>query len=117
MLSGERRLVPRTTDRIRAMELVVEEIILGPTMITHGRAIPRNTRIQSFVVDDSTIYVDLSPEIFFDTAEVRVDVRKGVDAIERTLRYNFRSLEQIRVTINGQVPFSPAYRIIEEVIP
>lgn len=99
------------------MELVVEEVILGPTMIGHGRAIPRDTRVQSFVLDDTIAYVDLSPEILFDTDEVRVDVRDGIHAIDRTLRYNFRSLEHVRVTINGQVPFFPAYRISEDVIP
>jgi hypothetical protein len=116
-LTGEQRLVPRTRSRDRALELIVEEVILGPTMIAHGRAVPRETRIQSFVVAGDVVYVDLSPEILFDSDEVRVDTRDGIEAIVRSLRYNFRSIENVQVTINGQVPYEPAYRIAEDVIP
>ena len=57
-LTGERRLVPRVQSRDRAMELIVEEVILGPTMINHGRALPRETKVQSFLVADDVVVRD-----------------------------------------------------------
>jgi len=113
-LSGERRLVPRSADRNRELYLVVQELILGPAEIRHGRLVPRNTRISSLAIVDSTVYVDLSPDMMFGEDEVRVDVADGLAGVEGTLLYNFRWLEQVVLTIGGQEPFAPSFRMPED---
>lgn len=113
-LSGERRLVPRSSDRNRELYLVVEELILGPAEIRHGRLVPRKTRISSLAIIDDTAYVDLSPEMIFGEQEVRIDVVEGLGGVEWTLLYNFRWLEEVVLTIGGQEPFMPSFRIPED---
>jgi hypothetical protein len=108
-LSGERRLVPRSRDRDHQVGLVLEELILGPAEIRHGRLLPRDTRVQIVSVVDDTVYVDLSADVMFGADEVRLDVAQGLDGIEQTLLYNFRWLESVHVTIAGQEPDSPAF--------
>lgn len=109
-LSGERRLVPRVDSNRRAMHLLTEEILLGPARIDHSRVLPRQSRVESFIVSGRTVFVDLSEETILPSAEVHIDVGTGIDAIRQTLLFNFRSLEDVIVTIDGNVPFAPSYR-------
>lgn len=109
-LSGERRLVPRTRDDERAIELLVEEMLLGPARISHSRAVPRGTRVRNLMLRDATVYVDLSESAMLGGSEVRVDVRTGLRAITESISYNFRNIEEIVLTIDGNEPFAPAYR-------
>lgn len=111
-LTGERRFLPRTRDRERSVELVVEDLLLGPARISHSRALPRATRVASLILDDDVMYLDLTDAAMFETAEVHVDVPTGIDAIRTTALYNFRFLEEAVITIDGEVPFSPAYRAV-----
>ena len=108
-LSGERRLVPRSAQRRKEVALVLEELILGPAEITHGRLLPRETGIDAVVLSGQEAYVDLSPDIMFSGEEVRLTVAEGLAGIEQTLLYNFRWLEAVTLTINGQEPFAPAF--------
>lgn len=114
VLSGERRLVPRASDRTRQLRLVVQELILGPSEIRHGRLVPRNSDIRSVSIVDETAYVDLSPEVMFGEDEVRLGVRDGLRGISDTLLYNFRWLDEVVLTIGGQEPFAPSFRIPED---
>lgn len=113
-LTGERRLVPRNPQRSRELYLVVQELILGPAEIRHGRLVPRNTRISSLAITEDTVYVDLSPEMMFGEEEVRIDVAQGLDGVEATLLYNFRWLKSVVLTIGGQEPFAPSFRMPED---
>lgn len=109
-LSGERRLVPRTPDDERAIELLVEEILLGPARISHSRAMPRGTRLRSLILEAGTVYLDLDESAMFGGPDVRVDAQTGLRAISESISYNFRWIERVVLTIDGNVPFVPAYR-------
>jgi hypothetical protein len=111
-LSGERRLVPRTGDRERAIELLVQEVLLGPAKIKHSRALPRATRIDSLILSDDVVYVDLNEAAMLESPEVRVDVETGLRALRETVLYNDRSLDDVVITIAGNVPFVPAFRAV-----
>ncbi|MFW6312753.1 MAG: GerMN domain-containing protein [Spirochaetota bacterium] len=109
-LSGERRLLPRAESEQRAMHLLTEEILLGPARIGHGRALPRESRVRSFILSGQTVFVDLNEEAMLPNSEVHVDTETGIDAIRETLLFNFRSLDEVIITIDGDVPFAPSYR-------
>jgi len=113
-LTGERRFLPRVSDQGKQVYLVVEELILGPAAIQHGRLLPRTTRIDLVAINDSTVFVDLSTDILFPESEVRVDVATSLAGIRDTLLYNFRWLDDVQLTIGGQVPFQPAFTIAED---
>jgi len=109
-LSGERRLLPRAVNDQRAMHLVTEEILLGPTRIDHSRVLPRQSRVDSFILADQTAFVDLSADAMLASTEVHIDIQTGIAAVRDTLLFNFRSLDEVIVTIDGNVPFAPSYR-------
>jgi len=109
-LSGEMRLVPRTSNRERAIELVVEEVLLGPSLITHGRLFPRESEANAVILNGDTVYVDLDDRSIVDSSDVRVTTVQSIDALRYTLLHNFRFLESVVVTVDGNVPFVPAYR-------
>jgi len=109
-LSGERRLVPRTRDFRRAVELLAEEIVLGPVWIEHAAVLARETPIRSVAIAGKTAYVDLGVEAVLHADRVRLPMADGLAALEKTILYNFRSLEAVVVTVGGNVPFVPAYR-------
>ena len=109
-LSGERRLIQRTVSRERAIELLVEDLLLGPARISHSRSLPRRTQLSSLILEGSTVYLDVTTASMIETSEVHVDVATGLEAIRRTVLYNFRTVDEVVITIGGQVPFAPAYR-------
>ena len=109
-LSGEMRLVPRTSSSERAIELVVEEVLLGPSVITHGRLFPRESEANAVILNGDTVYVDLDGRSIVDSPDVRVTAAQSIDALRYTLLQNFRFLESVVVTVDGNVPFVPAYR-------
>lgn len=111
-LSGEQRLIPRVREQERALELLVEELLLGPTRISHSRLLPRETRARSVILRDDALYIDLNAAAMLEHEEVHVDIATGLDAIRETLLHNFRWLEEVILTIDGNVPFAPAYRDI-----
>ena len=109
-LSSERRLIPRVSSSERAVRLVVQEMLLGPTNIAHGRALPRETTINSIMLQDRVVYLDLSQEPILARSDVEGLVETGLEAIRRSILFNFRSIDEVVVTIDGNVPFVPAYR-------
>ena len=111
-LSGERRLIPRVREEERALELLVEELLLGPARISHSRLLPREARTRSVILRDDVLYVDLNAAAMLEHEEVHVDITTGLDAIRETILYNFRWLEEVILTIDRNVPFAPAYRDI-----
>lgn len=92
------------------MRLLVQDMILGPMRIQHGRLLPRTTDVRSLILQDGTVYIDLSAHVMEDDPAVRIPLDEALQAFSDTLMYNFRSLEDVVVTIDGQTPFAPAFR-------
>lgn len=109
-LSAERRLVPRVRDDERSIELLVEEMLLGPTRITHSRIFPRETKLASLMLRGETVYLDLSESAMLQGSEVHVSTDIALEALRTSIRYNFRGIREVVITIAGNVPFEPAYR-------
>lgn len=108
-ITGERRIVTNYPDLERDMEVLVEEVILGPTSLYRSRVLPKETRVQLFMLRDKTAYVDLSREALFGDETVRIDFDDGAAVLERSLRFNFRSLEDVVITVDGQLPSEPFF--------
>jgi hypothetical protein len=109
-LSSERRLIPRVASSERAVGLVVQEMLLGPINIAHGRALPRETTINSVMLQDRVVYLDLNRDPILARSDVEGLVETGFEAIRRSILFNFRSINEVVITIEGNVPFVPAYQ-------
>lgn len=108
-LTGEMRLVPRAADLRENVEIVLEELILGPVSIESTRVLPRTSSINLVAVSDDSAYVDLSEEFVLDEEGLNLTFDERVAAVERSVLFNFRSLEDVVVTVGGQALYAPHY--------
>ncbi|MFP3958925.1 MAG: GerMN domain-containing protein [Spirochaetaceae bacterium] len=108
-VGAERRIVTNHHEPERDTRLLVEEVLLGPTSLYRSRVLPKQTRLQLFVLRDDIAYIDLSREALFPGETVLLDVDESIAVLRYTLRYNFRFLDDVVVTIDGQLPYEPPY--------
>jgi hypothetical protein len=79
-------------------------------MISHGRLFPRESAADALVLRDGTVYVDLNQRAMLDGPGVRIPFGDAVSVLRETVLHNFRHLEEVVVTVNGNQPFTPSFR-------
>lgn len=106
-LHHEIRELPRRNIRIDTIELFLEELILGPSDIGAIPFMPLDTEILgTFLSSDRIAFVNLSDDVLFSNGgETPVD--DITNLLEKNLLFNFRFLNGVTVTIDGQVPGFP----------
>lgn len=67
MVAGESRNLPVRDDLEGNIELLVDEILLGPIEVTNERLFAEGTKLRTVMVRDKTAYIDLSIEAVLDT--------------------------------------------------
>lgn len=110
-VSGELRRLPRLDTTREDLRLLMREIILGPTEIRHGRLVPRGTQLRSVIVRDNKAFINFSEGILFEAPEQQLALEEVLDVLRRTVRYNFREIDRVVFTINGQLPSQPFFEI------
>jgi hypothetical protein len=106
---AEARIVTRRATSRDAVQLLLEEVILGPASINSSRVVPKTTRIEAIFLDDRTVYLDLNPRAIGDSPDVRVDFADALELLERNVLFNFRSVQDVVITVDGQVPYTPYF--------
>lgn len=105
-MSGEERYLPLSWDRSRTMELVLKDNLLGPVRPLHFSLFGPGTRVNSFIFDGGKAYLDLSPEAtFLWNVNNYWTLEEAFQALEDTLRFNFKEVSELSITVAGQVPF------------
>jgi len=101
-------MLPRLNNGRDAARQLVEEIILGPVDIQHSRVVPRSTTIRTLMLHDKVLYLDLSTEILHEIEDEQAffAVQK---AFEHTIRFNYRTIQEIVFTVDGQEPGATRY--------
>ncbi len=110
-LGGEEHLLPRRSDRQAAIEVFLEELILGPNTLGAVRILPGRTAIDLLILRDKELYIDFSPEILDLEEETSISFDDAVDMTEYNLEYNFPFLRSITVTVAGQLPGEPRFEL------
>ena len=100
---GELRELPSPENREEEIEYVLREIVLGPTHLQLGRAVPRNTGIGSVLYRDETLFIDLSQHMVFPDEEMLIDFYGMLSGIKKTIEYNYPRIEDIRFFVDGAV--------------
>ena len=101
---GELRELPVQPDRETEMEYVLKELVLGPTVLQHARALPRETRIHSVIYRDRVLYIDFSAHLVFDNDGTLPSFQDMLDGVRHTIEYNYPRVEEVRVFIDGSAP-------------
>lgn len=108
-LTGETRVIPRFDSTEENIRVLVEELILGPTSIYNSPFLSESTELQVFMVRDGVVYIDLSAGMLFSGSDVHLSVRESLSALRRNISFNFPNVRDIVITINGHLPFEPAF--------
>ncbi|MFO8065652.1 MAG: GerMN domain-containing protein [Spirochaetia bacterium] len=108
---GEERVLRNYSDTERDMRLLVEETILGPTSLYRSRVLPKQTEIQLFMLRGDVAYIDLSREALSEDGDVHIDFDVAESLLRRALHFNFRSLDEVVITVDGQLPGEPRFTI------
>ena len=103
-LIGEQRYLPAQRSAEREVELVVRELLLGPSTLAATRIVPRGTRATSVLVRDRTAYVNFSDEMLFPDASVKTSLGQMLQGVANTLYFNFPWLRDVKLFIRGQIP-------------
>jgi len=103
MVAEERLLSRRGSLALDVTELA-EGILLGSTRHDAVRIFPRGARARSALVSGRTLSLDLSSDLLAADAEAPLRGQDTLDALARSLRYNFPRLAAIDFFIDGQKP-------------
>jgi hypothetical protein len=106
-LVAEERLMPRQATLEAEIAQTAEEVLLGPARNDALRLFPRGARVVSTFVSGRTLIMDLSPLVLLADPEVPLKGRAALDALERSLRFNFPRLREVDFYIDGQPPRFP----------
>lgn len=103
-LVAEQRSLPRHQGLEEDARELVEGFLLGPLRPELSRAFPRGATVQSLVVRNGVLYLDLSAAAALPDPEVSLEAREALEALARAIRANFPRVRKVQATIGGQVP-------------
>jgi hypothetical protein len=108
-VTGEPRLVVRRSTLEGNIQQVLRELLLGPAQVQHKRVLPKRAGFRSAILREDVLYLDFSHEVLFGVDDVPLSFQAMLNAVGKTVRYNFPSVKEMVVTVNGQVPFEVPY--------
>jgi hypothetical protein len=112
-LSGEKRFLIKNRSSEEEITNFVEELILGPLSINHGRLMPKDTKINSLLLRDETLYIDFNYSFLFSSEPTILSAQEMLDAISQSVFYNFRFIKHLHITVDGHIPYSQPYYFLK----
>jgi hypothetical protein len=103
-LVAEQRFLPRHRGLEAEAAELVGGVLLGPTRHDALRLFPRGATVISVMASGKTLYVDLTPQVLVEDPEVPLRGQDALDALGRSLRFNFPRLKEVVFFIDGQQP-------------
>jgi len=105
-LTGEMRVVPKKGNIEGNIRELVNGLILGPEKLRHDRALAKDTSIRSLMVRGNHLYLDFSPDILFPEGDTSTGFSESLDAVRKSVKFNFPDIKKITITVNGELPKS-----------
>ncbi len=102
---GEVRYVPRKWGTEKKAESVLEEILLGPELLTSLPIVSRDTRIRTVMYRGGVLYADIGPEFLLE-GKPGQDFRKDIEAISRLLKRNLLMARRVVLLVGGRTPYA-----------
>jgi hypothetical protein len=103
-LVGEARFLPRRRNLEMDVQLLVEEVILGPEMPMHRPLLPRETRLISVIARQRRVYLSLSRGMLREGGESPFAPEQALQALSNVILFNFPRIRRLELLIEGQVP-------------
>lgn len=109
-LHAEWRELPYRATRQDRIAMFLDDLVLGPVELGAIPIVSRNTEVRSIILAaDGTLYLDFSKEIAFEDSSSLSNLDDRITLISRNIRHNFRFVEAIIITIEGQLPNEPRF--------
>ncbi len=90
----------KSVDGISQEESLVKELLLGPMTNRFIRLFPLGTKVEFCLVEDNTLYVNLSKEALLTSSET-CSIRDGVSLLRENVVNNFTNINTVNVFIDG----------------
>lgn len=107
VVETEFRKFPMKESAEENMQSLIQEVLLGPEDLRHIAIMPESTELQSLLFRKGELFVDFSSELLFSGEAPQLSLREQISLIEKALRFNFREIEEIVFTIEGELPRIP----------
>ncbi len=101
-LVPEARSLPFNWDREHNVELLVREILLGPSRNDHLRLFSREAEVGSVLVRGDTVYIDLKKQSFIPDPDVIYSPQMALDVLKATLMDNFAGVSHVWISVGGE---------------
>jgi hypothetical protein len=101
-LTPEVRSLPFNWDQEHNVELTVREILLGPARHNHLRLFSRDARLNSVLVRDGKVFIDLSEEAFLPDHDVIYSPQVALEVLKATLMDNFAGVSHVMISVGGE---------------
>jgi hypothetical protein len=106
-LEGEPRIVPSKKTQEEDILLLAREIVLGPFNVHYDRLLPQSTDVESVLLRGDTLYVDFSLDPILVEEGSVLSFREQIEAVKKTIAFNFPSVERINISFKGETPEFP----------
>jgi len=85
----------------------VDECMLGPSHQESSRLFPRDTRVETSILQGRTLYLNLSTEVFAPRDATMLAPQEAMSLMKEAIRMNFPRIQEIVVFVDGQTPYFP----------
>jgi len=103
-LYGETRLLPERRGLEESLQLLVDELILGPVSPKLSKLMPREVRADSVIARKGVVYLNLSRELVLGERRDSVSFDLIIEAAGNTVLFNFPQVRRLYIFVDGQVP-------------
>ena len=103
-LVGERRKIKASGNKQKDVEILVKELLLGPSSMENNRFIPKGTKARTVILRDDILYLDFSTDILKIDETMPMSLQNVFNAIEKTIVFNFKYVNRISFTVDGEIP-------------
>jgi hypothetical protein len=112
-VSGDFHIIPVREDRGDSMKILLSEALLQPFDYHLNNTVPEGVVVNSFIYDkdNNAVYADFSLEMISpeDDNPTRVDSGRMLEILEKNIRFNYRNVQDVEFTVDGQVPYSHVF--------
>ena len=112
--NAEIRMVHRHREENFRIKRFISELILGPVELKLNPFIPAGTKLNSMIRSDQTLYLDFNRHFIDESARIPLNYEEKMRFLEENIYFNFSSIKEIVITVEGQVPGSDFYHQSED---
>jgi hypothetical protein len=106
VLRGEIRDIPHSVGSEARAELIASELLLGPKSAFLRPAFPTGIRVESALYRKGRLYIDLSPDAALVDPNDPNSLKRGIEAMDRSLKAALPGMKRLSLTIGGEEPYA-----------